>query len=107
MRADDPVDLAREPVHEPALEAADSGLPDHARRLREVDVHEPRRAGEERLHRDLDAGREHAADVLALRRDDVEVRRRPKSTTMAGAPYRSRAATAFTIRSGPTSRGSS
>jgi hypothetical protein len=31
----------------------------------------------------------------------------PKSTTMHGAPYRSTAATAFAIRSGPTSRGSS
>ena len=31
----------------------------------------------------------------------------PKSTTIAGAPYRSSAATAFAIRSGPTSRGSS
>ena len=31
----------------------------------------------------------------------------PKSTTIAGAPWRSRAATAFAIRSGPTSRGSS
>src|SRR5215210_5503488 len=31
----------------------------------------------------------------------------PKSTTMHGAPYRSFAATALTIRSGPTSRGSS
>ena len=31
----------------------------------------------------------------------------PKSTTIAGAPYRSTAATAFAIRSGPTSRGSS
>ena len=31
----------------------------------------------------------------------------PKSTTTAGAPWRSRTATAFAIRSGPTSRGSS
>ena len=31
----------------------------------------------------------------------------PKSTTTAGAPWSSRAATAFAIRSGPTSRGSS
>ena len=31
----------------------------------------------------------------------------PKSTTMHGAPYRAEAATALTIRSGPTCRGSS
>jgi hypothetical protein len=31
----------------------------------------------------------------------------PKSTTMHGEPYRSRAPTAFAIRSGPTSLGSS
>ena len=37
---------------------------------------EPRGAREERVHRDLDPRREHAADVLAVRRDDVEVRRR-------------------------------
>ena len=50
-------------------------LADHCRRLDEVDLDQPRRPREERLHRDLDPGREHAADVLARRRDDVEVRR--------------------------------
>ena len=42
----------------------------------EVDLHEPRGAGEERVHRDLDPGRENAADVLPVRGDDVEVRGR-------------------------------
>ena len=73
--ADDPVHLAREAVHEPRLEPADRRLPDHRRRRGVVDLHEPRGAREQRLHRDLDPRREHAADVLALRRDDVEVRR--------------------------------
>ena len=50
-------------------------LPMTVARRRVVDVHEPRRPREERLHRDLDPRRQHAADVLALGRDDVEVRR--------------------------------
>ena len=49
---------------------------DDGRRSRVVDVHEPRRPREERLHRDLDPRRQHAAHVLALGRDDVEVRGR-------------------------------
>ena len=49
-------------------------------------------------------GASTAAYVLARRRDDVEVRGRPKSTTMQGRRS-ARAATAFAIRSGPTSRG--
>ncbi len=73
---DDPVDLAGGAVDEPALQAADGRLPDHGRRLDEVDVDEPRGAREERLHRDLDPGGEHAADVLPLR----ERRRRSSST---------------------------
>ena len=74
-RADDPVDLSGEAVDEAGLEAADGRLADHARRRDEVDLDEARGAGEERLHRDLDPRREYAADVFALRRDDVEVRR--------------------------------
>ena len=69
------VDLAREAVDEPRLERGRGRLADHRRRLDEVDLDEPRRAREERVHRDLDPRREHAADVLARRRDDVEVRR--------------------------------
>ena len=76
MAVDDPVDLAREAIDEAGLQAADGRLADHARRLGEVDLDEPRGAREERVHRDLDAGRQHAADVLAGGRDDVEVRRR-------------------------------
>ena len=38
-------------------------------------LRQPRGAREQRVHRDLDPRREHAADVLARRRDDVEVRR--------------------------------
>ena len=64
-----------EAVDDAGLEPADGRLPDHARRLDVVDLDEPRRTREERLHRGLDSRREHAADVLARRRDDVEVRR--------------------------------
>ena len=75
-RCDDAVHLAGEPVHDAGLEPSDRRLADHARRLDVVDLHEPRGTGEERLHRRLDPGSEHAADVLPLGRDDVEVRRR-------------------------------
>ena len=37
----------------------------------EVDLHEPRGPREERVHRDLDPGREHAADVLARRAETM------------------------------------
>ena len=77
-RRDDPVDLAREAVDQPRLEAADRRLADHAGRLDVVHLHEPRSAREERVHRRLDPGREDAADVVAVGRHDVEVRRRPE-----------------------------
>src|SRR5438477_545846 len=62
--------------HESRLKTGDSRLPDHARRLDEIDVSQSRGTPEQRVHRDLDSRREHAADVLRLRGDDVEVRRR-------------------------------
>ena len=75
---DDPVHLAREAVDEARLQRGLGRLADHARRLLEVDLEEPGGPREERLHRDLDPRREHPADVLAGRGDDVEVRRRPE-----------------------------
>jgi hypothetical protein len=44
------------------------------------------RPREQRVHRDLDPRREHAADVLAIGRDDVEVRRRPEVDDDRGRP---------------------
>src|SRR5437588_2632381 len=73
---DDPVHLTREAVDEPRAERGLGRLADHGRRLLEVDLDQPRGASEERLHRDLDPRRQDAADVLAGRGDDVEVRRR-------------------------------
>ena len=84
--ADDSVDLTGEAVDEARLEAADGRLPDHAGRRDEVDLDETGRTREKRVHRDLDPRREHTADVLAFRRDDVEVRRRSEVDHDAGAP---------------------
>ena len=75
-RVNDPVHLAGEAVDETRTERGLRRLPDHRRRLGVVDLDESRGACEQRFHRDLDAWCEHAADVLAGRRDDVEVRRR-------------------------------
>ena len=72
---DDPVHLSGEPVDEPGLQARGGVLRDHRLRLDEVDLEQPSRAREERLHRDLDPRRQYAADVLPFRRDHVEVRR--------------------------------
>ena len=47
--ADDAVDLACEPVHEPGLEPAHGRLPDHGRRRGVVDLDEARRARDEAL----------------------------------------------------------
>ena len=105
---DDAVHLAGEAVDEPRLEAGDGRLPDHRRRRREVDLHEPRRPGEERLHRDLDPRREDAADVLP------GARRRCRSSSTCRSRRRCRARRSARARRrrwrsgpGPTSRGSS
>ncbi len=73
---DDRVDLAGEAVDEPRLERVRGVLGDHGGRLDVVDLEEAGGAREQRIHRDLDPRREHAADVLARSRDHVEVRRR-------------------------------
>ena len=101
----DAVDLAGEAVDDAALERMDRVRPITRRRGDELDAREPCCAVEERLHRDRDAGREHAADVLAARRDGVEVRRRAEVDDDARPAARASAATALTMRSGPTSRG--
>src|SRR5438094_9768475 len=67
--------LPRKAVDKSRLEAGDRVLADHAVGLDVVDLAQARRPFEQRVHRDLDAGREHASDVLGVRGDDVEVRR--------------------------------
>ena len=59
----------------------------------------------ERLERDLDAGHQRAAEVLAIAGDDVEGRRRAEVDADRAPPKRSRIATALTSRSAPISRG--
>ena len=63
----DSVHLAREAVDEAGLEPPDRRLPDDGGRYGVVHLDEPRRAREQSVHRDLDARREDAADVLARR----------------------------------------
>ena len=74
--AGDRVDRPGEPVDEPGLQALRGALADHAaglaERLAELDRRELRGALGERLHRDRDAGADHAAEVLAVGRDRVE-----------------------------------
>ena len=82
---DDAVDLAGEAVDDAALKRVHGVAPDHGRRARRGRPREPRGAAEERLHRDLDAGREHAADVLARAETASKFVDVPKSTAMHGA----------------------
>ena len=86
---DDAVDLAGEAVDDAALQRVHGVAPDHGRRGDELDAREARGAVEERLHRDRDARGQHAAHVLARRRDGVEVRRRAEVDGDAG-PARAR-----------------
>ena len=73
---DDLVHLPDEAVDEPRLQRRGGRLADHRRRCGELHAEQARGALEERVHRDLDPGREDAAEPLAVRGDDVEVRRR-------------------------------
>ena len=63
------------------------------------------RSRRERLQTKPEPGRDRAADERAVRGDDVEVVAVPRSTTIAGAPYRRAAARALTSRSSPTVEG--
>jgi hypothetical protein len=81
---DERVYLAREAVDDPGLQRRARVLADHRRRRDEVHLEEACRAREERVHRDLHAGSEHAPRVLAGGGDDVEVRRGPEVDDDAG-----------------------
>ena len=83
---DDPVHLAGEPVDEPGLEPTDGRLADHGRRRHEVDLHEPGRPGEERVHRDLDPGASTPPTYSPSGETMSKFVEVPKSTTMQGAP---------------------
>ena len=75
MRPRMPSTWPGEAVDEPRLERGVGGAPDRRLRRLEVDLEQPRRALGQGVERDLDARREHAAEVLAVRRDDVVVDR--------------------------------
>src|SRR6266404_3682140 len=59
-------------VVQPALQVLDGVDADDTLGLAHFDALQARGAGEERVGGDADAGRDGAADVFALRRDDVE-----------------------------------
>ena len=69
--ADDPVDHRRVAEDHPGADRVDGRLADQRARLDEVDLRQRRGAVAQRLERDLDAREDHAAEVLALGRDDV------------------------------------
>src|SRR5947209_11336171 len=64
--ADDAVDLTGEAVDDPRLDRRRRGAADQLLRRLYVDLREARCAPGERLHRDLDAGRENGAEELAI-----------------------------------------
>src|SRR5688572_24316789 len=73
--AKDAVDLAGEPVDHARLDRFLRALADRVPRLLHVHPRQPRRPRRQRLQRDLDPGRDHAAEVLAAARHDVVVDR--------------------------------
>src|SRR4051794_14858154 len=69
--ADDPVGLPRVPVDHAGADGVHRRLADERARIGEVDLGQLGPPLGERVHRDLDAGRDDPAQVLAGRRDDV------------------------------------
>ena len=64
--AEDGVHLAGVPVDHARLDRLGRALPDRVARGLDVHPRQPRRPGGQRLQRDLDPGRDHAAQVLAV-----------------------------------------
>src|SRR6266542_841323 len=75
---DEPFDQADVAEHDPRADAVGGVLADRVLWGGEGDREEPRGAAEERFGRDLEPGRERAAEEIALGAHDVEVRRRPE-----------------------------
>ena len=73
---DQAVDQRGVAVDDARLDRVHRRPPDDLRRPRELDARQLGRARDERVERDADARDDHAAGVLALRRDDVEGGRR-------------------------------
>ena len=83
---DQPVDLAGHAVDHAALQRLDGGLADGRARLDELHLAQLGRPGGERVQRDLDAGRQRAAEELARSLTTSKLVDVPKSTTMHGPP---------------------
>ncbi len=75
MRDADAVDLRGEPVDGAGLDRLGRVLADHAARLDQLDAEQRGGAAVQRVEADLDAGKDRAAEVLALGRDRFERRR--------------------------------
>ena len=97
MRPMIPSTAAGVAVDDAGADRLDRRLADRRARRREVDLRQLRAALGQRLEADLDARDEHAAEVLARRRDDVEVHRgaevdadRGPAVALAGSRPRSR-----------------
>ena len=88
----DLVHLADEAVDEPRLQRRGGRLADHGRRRRELDAEQPRGALEQRVHRDLDPGREDTAERIRRprrrRRSSSTCRSRRRSPARRSAPSR-------------------
>src|SRR5207247_496539 len=96
---------AQRSIIKPRLQAADSSRTDHSRRFANIHSRQARCVFEQRVRRNSDARADHAAHVLPFRGDTVECRRSSEIHHHAWPPYFSKAATAFTMRSAPTSAG--
>ena len=71
-RSHDRVDLTAEAVDRARLDRLDRRLADHVLRRDQLDAAQRGGALEQRVHRDLDAGEDRAAEVLALRAHRVD-----------------------------------
>jgi hypothetical protein len=83
---EDAVDEADVAEVEAALQVADGVGADDLGGALDVDAAEARGAGEERIGADAEAGRDGAAEVLALAEMTSNLVAVPKSTTMHGPP---------------------
>ena len=99
------IDESEISVVEARLQTAHGIRSDHAGRLANLNAGKPCSAFEKSIGRNADAGADHAAEIFAFAETQSKVVAVPKSTITQGPPYFSKAATALTIRSAPTSAG--
>ena len=85
-RSTSPSTWRAEAVDHARLDRLGRRLADDVLRLGELDPPQAGGAAEQRVHRDLDAGEDRAAEVLALVADRFDRVAVPKSTTIDGPP---------------------